>query len=176
MDKEGIIVEIVLKELLKDIEFINVDDQVKINLDQNTVIFGANGIGKTTIYHELKKKYGEFEYLDYEETKDAFNASDFKLYKKTQSTQLARVLGATTDVQIEYRSVIAQHGTLFHDRYIMLKYNVNRGRVWSLGASINSIGTNHSIIQIVEAPNKLFSLFEELWNQTNCEECLIYKR
>lgn len=110
------------------------------------------------------------------ETKDAFNASDFKLYKKTQSTQLARVLGATTDVQIEYRSVIAQHGTLFHDRYIMLKYSVNRGRVWSLGASINSIGTNHSIIQIVEAPNKLFSLFEELWNQTNCEECLIYKR
>lgn len=64
--------EIVLKELLKDIEFLNVDEQAKINLEQNTVIFGSNGIGKTTIYHELKKKYNEFEYLDYDETKDAF--------------------------------------------------------------------------------------------------------
>ena len=64
--------EIVLKELSKDIEFLNVDEQAKINLEQNTVIFGSNGIGKTTIYHELKKKYNEFEYLDYDETKDAF--------------------------------------------------------------------------------------------------------
>lgn len=110
------------------------------------------------------------------ETKDLLSATDFELYKRTQSNKLSNVLGPITDIKVEYRSVIAPHGTLFHDRYIMLKYGTNRSRVWSLGASINSIGTNHSIIQIVEAPNKLLALFEDLWNQTNCTECLIYKR
>lgn len=109
------------------------------------------------------------------ETKESVNAYNFDLYKKTQSNKLKNALGASTDVQLEYRSVVTPHGTLFHDRYILLKYNANRGRVWSLGASINSIGTNHSIIQIVEAPNNIFSLFEELWNQTDYKECVIFR-
>lgn len=71
--------EIILKELLNDVEYIDIDDQVKIDTEQNLVIFGSNGIGKTTIYHKLKNQYKDFDYLDYDETKDLFKKNKKKI-------------------------------------------------------------------------------------------------
>ena len=62
--------KIVLGELLDDIEYIDIDEKVKIDTEQNLVIFGSNGIGKTTIYHKLKNQYKDSDYLDYDETRD----------------------------------------------------------------------------------------------------------
>lgn len=67
-------------------------------------------------------------------------ASNFEAFRKTQHDKLQTVLGTETDIKLEYRTVRNGHGVPFHDRYIMLKYNLNADRVWSLGASINSIG------------------------------------
>jgi hypothetical protein len=107
-------------------------------------------------------------------TKEAMDAIEFETFKKIQHDKLEIVLGEETDLRLEYRSVRNGHGVLFHDRYIMLKYALNKDRVWSLGASINSIGKHHSIIQIVEAPDVILSLFDKLWNQTGSEECLLF--
>lgn len=164
------IVEIINSNLLWDLQEIWIIDPY---LCANDIINTAFKCSKESITIKALCAYSSIH--GNKETKEAFNALDFETYKKSQATQLAQVLGKATDIRIEYRSVIASHGMAFHDRYIMLKYNINRGRVWSLGASINSIGTNHSIIQIVEAPNKLLTLFEDLWNQTNYDTCLIYK-
>lgn len=71
--------EIILNELLDDVEYIDIDDQVKIDTEQNLVIFGSNGIGKTTIYHKLKNQYKDFDYLDYDETKDLFKKNKKKI-------------------------------------------------------------------------------------------------
>lgn len=71
--------EIILNELLNDVEYIDIDDQVKIDTEQNLVIFGSNGIGKTTIYHKLKNQYKNFDYLDYDETKDLFKKNKKKI-------------------------------------------------------------------------------------------------
>jgi hypothetical protein len=107
-------------------------------------------------------------------TKESMDASDFEGFKKTQHDKLQFVLGKETDIKLEYRSVRKGYGVPFHDRYIMLKYDLNKDRVWSLGASINSIGKCHSIIQIVEAPDVLLSLFDKLWSQTESDECLLF--
>ena len=71
--------EIILSKLLNDVEYIDIDDRVKIDTDQNLVIFGSNGIGKTTIYRKLKNQYKDFDYLDYDETKDLFKKNKKQL-------------------------------------------------------------------------------------------------
>lgn len=71
--------EIVLGELLDDIEYIAINEYVKIDTEQNLVIFGSNGIGKTTIYHKLKNQYKDFDYLDYDETRDLFKKNRKKI-------------------------------------------------------------------------------------------------
>ena len=101
-------------------------------------------------------------------------ASNFEVFRMAQYDKLQTVLGIETDIKLEYRTVRNGHGVPFHDRYIMLKYALNKDRVWSLGASINSIGKSHSIIQIVEAPEALLSLFDKLWIQTDSDKCLLF--
>lgn len=108
-------------------------------------------------------------------TKTEMAASDFDMFRKIQNDKLESVLGNATDIKLEYRTVRNGHGVPFHDRYIMLKYNLNADRVWSLGASLNSIGKNHSIIQIVETPEAILSLFDELWVQTENDECTLFR-
>lgn len=49
-------------------------------------------------------------------------------------------------------------------------------RVWSIGTSINSLGKKHHIIQSVEHPQIIVDAFEELWDELDSEECLVWKR
>lgn len=61
------------KDDFDNINYINFDDSFNIELDQNSkIIFGYNGIGKSSIYKYLKSKYQEYDYLDYEDTKESF--------------------------------------------------------------------------------------------------------
>lgn len=107
-------------------------------------------------------------------TKIEMEASEFETYKKVQFEKLTYVLGEETDLELEYRTVRNGYGVPFHDRYIMLKYSINADRVWSLGASINSIGKCHSIIQIVETPDAILDLFEKMWLETENENCVLF--
>lgn len=61
------------KDDFQNIDYIKFDDSFNIELDRNSkIIFGYNGIGKSSIYKYLKNKYQEYDYLDYEDTKDSF--------------------------------------------------------------------------------------------------------
>ena len=61
------------KDDFQNIDYIQFDDNFNIELDRNSkIIFGYNGIGKSSIYKYLKNKYQEYDYLDYEDTKDSF--------------------------------------------------------------------------------------------------------
>lgn len=42
-----------IKNLLEDanIDFMSIDKGITIDTNKNLIIFGSNGIGKTTIYH-----------------------------------------------------------------------------------------------------------------------------
>jgi hypothetical protein len=109
------------------------------------------------------------------DTKEAMTADNYENFRKSGHDKLQSILTTETDVRLEYRSVRDGNGTPFHDRYLVMKYELNKVRVWSLGASINSIGKCHSIIQIVEAPEIIVSIFDELWEKTAKNECVIYK-
>lgn len=63
-----------LTEYLPD--YLSADNPMLINVDRNNIIFGANGIGKSSIYKELIKNE-EYHYIDYN---DMLN--DFKKSKK----------------------------------------------------------------------------------------------
>ncbi|WOO87755.1 hypothetical protein RZE82_02160 [Mollicutes bacterium LVI A0039] len=63
-----------LTEYLPD--YLNADNPMLIDVDRNNIIFGANGIGKSSIYKELIKNE-EYHYIDYN---DMLN--DFKKSKK----------------------------------------------------------------------------------------------
>lgn len=73
--------EIDINDLLveENINFMNIAGGITIDTNKNFVIFGSNGIGKSTIYRALKNKYKDFDYLDYEETKDSFKKNKKKI-------------------------------------------------------------------------------------------------
>jgi len=102
------------------------------------------------------------------------NASDFVDFKNMQSSKLHQILSDETDIKLQYRTVRGGYGVQFHDRYIAQKYGFNRARVWALGASINHLGVEHSTIQIVQTPELILALLEEIWNDTDNAMCVIF--
>lgn len=105
------------------------------------------------------------------------NEADGENYGKILSSfrkQLEEGLGTDTDLRLSFRTVHGNNGISFHDRYLILKYDINKTRVWSLGTSVNSVGKSHHIIQIVESPILIDDFFDETWRQTEIDECKIY--
>ena len=106
---------------------------------------------------------------------DAEDVNRFYSAKNQCQTELNEAIPGDTDVTLSYRTIANGYGTSFHDRYLILKYNVNKTRVWSLGISVNSLGKSHHIIQIVEAPELIADMFQEIWNETDQEICKIFE-
>ena len=90
-------------------------------------------------------------------------------------TILNKAIPQGSDLKIEFRTSGGTTGSTFHDRYLILKYSINKPRAWSLGISVNSLGKSHHIIQIVQLPVEVIKTIDFIWNQANTEECLIYK-
>lgn len=88
---------------------------------------------------------------------------------------LKKALNKQKDLKIEYRTVAGKMGNPFHDRYLILKYDINKSRAWSLGISVNSLGKSHHIIQIVQSPMDVIETIDAIWNQALGEKCLIFK-
>lgn len=80
-------------------------------------------------------------------------------------------------IHAELRCQWGTHGYAFHDRFLMLLPTYRqKPNVWSIGTSINSLGKKHHIIQSVEHPQLIIDTFEELWNDLNNQECLVWKK
>lgn len=79
-------------------------------------------------------------------------------------------------IRMEIRCQWKGYGYHFHDRFLMVIKKDEKPRVWSLGTSINSLGKKHHIIQSVEHPQIIVDAFEELWDELDSEECLVWKR
>ena len=77
---------------------------------------------------------------------------------------------------MEIRCQWKGYGYHFHDRFLMVIKEDEKPRVWSLGTSINSLGNKHHIIQSVENPRMIVDAFEELWDELDSEECLVWKK
>lgn len=88
---------------------------------------------------------------------------------------LKRALNKQEDLKLEYRTVAGITGIPFHDRYLILKCDLNKSRAWSLGISVNSLGKSHHIIQIVQSPMDVIETIDDIWKQSMGDGCLIFK-
>lgn len=77
--------------------------------------------------------------------------------------------------KLEYRMSWGVRGS-FHDRFLMFPgLGRTRTRVWSLGSSINHIGSQHCIVQEVAYPEPVLEAFLAFWDNCDKAEHLIWK-
>jgi hypothetical protein len=79
-------------------------------------------------------------------------------------------------LRLEYRMKSGQAGWGFHDRFLIFPRGDFRALAWSLGTSVNSLGTQHHILQQVDDGQPVADASVELWEQLNQPEHLIWKK
>jgi hypothetical protein len=76
-------------------------------------------------------------------------------------------------LDLEVRGKIGVHGYDFHDRFLI--FPLEKPRAWSLGISVNQLGSSHHILQEVKNAQHILNAFNKLWRELDNEECLIWK-
>lgn len=76
-------------------------------------------------------------------------------------------------LNLEVRGKIGNGGYGFHDRFLL--FPTEQPKVWSLGTSVNQLGKSHHILQQVKNAQHILNAFNELWNELNSEECVVWK-
>lgn len=79
-------------------------------------------------------------------------------------------------LNLEFRVQHSNYGWDFHDRFLIFPSSkLKKPQVYSLGTSINSYGKTHHILQEVSHPQPIIDAFDELWNNLNHKNCLVWK-
>jgi hypothetical protein len=79
-------------------------------------------------------------------------------------------------LNLEFRMQFGNHGWSFHDRFLIFPGDsINATHVYSLGTSINSFGKKHHILQEISYPQPVVDAFNDLWNQLNKPDCIVWK-
>jgi len=76
-------------------------------------------------------------------------------------------------LNLEIRGKIGTNGYDFHDRFLI--FPSEKPKVWSLGISVNQLGKSHHILQEVKNAKHILNAFNQLWEELNREECLVWK-
>lgn len=94
---------------------------------------------------------------------------------KRQQDQLNNAFTGPSHMKLEFRMSWGIQGG-FHDRFLIFPgLGRHRTRAWSLGASINHIGSEHCIVQEVAYPEPVLDAFLGFWNQSSKAEHLVWK-
>lgn len=94
---------------------------------------------------------------------------------KKQQDQLNSAFTGPSYMKLEFRMSWGIQGS-FHDRFLIFPgLGRHRTRAWSLGASINHIGSEHCIVQEVAYPEPVLDAFLVFWNQSSKVEHLVWK-
>ena len=79
-------------------------------------------------------------------------------------------------LNLEFRVQHSNHGWPFHDRFLIFpNHDLGHAKVYSLGTSINSYGKSHHILHEVSHPQQVVDAFNELWEQLNHSDCIVWK-
>nr|VFJ42686.1 MAG: hypothetical protein BECKFW1821A_GA0114235_100238 [Candidatus Kentron sp. FW] len=95
---------------------------------------------------------------------------------KQNQTNSVRCLSNNLGVQIEFRCQHSRYGYPFHDRFLILVPHDEKALpiVYSLGASVNSLGKLHHLIQKVTNPRVILRNFNSLWNNLSPKQCRVF--
>jgi hypothetical protein len=78
-------------------------------------------------------------------------------------------------LRFEFRVRTGQAGWGFHDRFLIFPRDDRGALAWSLGTSINSLGTQHHILQRVDDGQLVMDAFSELWDDLTQPDNLVWK-
>jgi hypothetical protein len=96
-------------------------------------------------------------------------------YRDEQRSILDHHSGDREGIDLEFRMRIGMPGWDFHDRFLIFPRSGFGPRAWSLGTSINSAGESHHILQLASNSALITSAFEELWDELDAPEQLVWR-
>lgn len=92
------------KEDLDNIKHLEFDEKFVIDEnDKSRIIFGYNGIGKSSIYNYLKNKFDEYDFLDYKDAKASF-------IKKKDEVIIGAKIQTISDLKKEIKELDESNG------------------------------------------------------------------
>lgn len=98
-------------------------------------------------------------------------------YEKWKTEQFEKLNSSDSlGINLEFRCQHGVFGYKFHDRFLIVCYRDKRCQVWSLGKSLNAIGKEHHIFQLVEHSEYILDAFDRLWTQLSDESCVVWKK
>lgn len=95
---------------------------------------------------------------------------------REESAVFATDVLSKVNLKLEFRLQHGNYGYAFHDRFLIFPAgNDERPRAYSLGTSVNSVGTSHHILQEVSHPQRIVDAFTQLWDALAYPACLVWK-
>ncbi|MCA8408045.1 hypothetical protein LGN09_24370 [Burkholderia cenocepacia] len=79
-------------------------------------------------------------------------------------------------LKLELRVQNGSTGWDFHDRFLIFPSGPDGAMAWSLGTSVNSVGTAHHILQKVDNAQLVVDAFTDLWELLSESDHLIWKK
>lgn len=96
-------------------------------------------------------------------------------WKKEQSKVLDTHCGNRMGLKLDFRLRRKGAGWKFHDRFFIFPQEDGRALAWSLGTSVNSLGTSHHILQKVSNGELVQNAFLGLWDRLEPEHYKVWK-
>jgi len=179
-----------LREELSFVQYFRTDRQKALN-DIRSIInkFGEDGVYLWDPYlvaEDIKETLFFCSFGDaplkaigsYNGDKNAtvFNATDYAGFVTNNRIQLSPgSFGNHLQINLEFRIQHSTFGWSFHDRFLIFPSHNGRVKAWSLGTSINSLGKSHHILQEVSNPRHVLDAFNDLWEELNFADCIVWK-
>lgn len=96
-------------------------------------------------------------------------------WKKEQREVLDAHCGNRIGLKLDFRLRRRGAGWKFHDRFLIFPQEDGRALAWSLGTSVNSLGTSHHILQKVSNGELVQNAFLGLWDRLEPEHYKVWK-
>lgn len=94
-----------------------------------------------------------------------------KEQRQVLNTHCGNKIGLNLDFRLRRKGA----GWKFHDRFLIFPQENGRALAWSLGTSVNSLGTSHHILQKVSNGELVQNAFMELWDRLGQEQYQVWK-
>ncbi|WP_430702212.1 VPA1262 family N-terminal domain-containing protein [Mesorhizobium captivum] len=102
-------------------------------------------------------------------------ASQRPSFADRQKIVLTQNSGNRERLQLEYRIRSGPKGWAFHDRFLIFPNGEAGPQAWAIGASINSAGKAHHILQRVSNPSLIAGAFQDLWSALDEAKHVVWK-
>jgi len=97
------------------------------------------------------------------------------VWKSGQHAKLNEYSGNRFALALEFRVRSNGAGWPFHDRFLIFPRENGPALAWSLGTSVNSLGTSHHILQKVGNGELVHNAFLSLWDRLTSPDHLVWK-